>query len=450
MKTNIADIFVDELYAIANADLPDSAVLYAKRCLLDYLGATLAGACAMRQKGNKLLEELGPGLKGSAVIGFGRRADPQTAAFINGLSSHIAELDDGVISGIVHPGAPVFSALLPVAEKEKSSGHSFLKGVIVGYEAVVRLADAIQPSHKKRGYHATATCGTIGAAMGIAIMLGFSKSQIKNALSTAIVSAAGTLKVLEDDSELKPFNVGQAAINGVLAACLAKTGFAGPSDAFSGTAGFFSMMADEYDVSHLKNAHAHAWGIERVYVKPYAACRYCHPAIEAALSIRSAHSIAPESIESVRVATYLWAVAKHDHTHVNGTSSAKMSIPYSVAVALVCGTAGLNEYADECIYNPAIIALAKKVSVRADDNLTAMFPQKSPAVVEIKTITGESYVKRIDCPKGEPENPLSNEELEEKFISLAGYGGKTEKGSREIITMIWDVEKSLHNIFTRL
>ena len=166
--------------------------------------------------------------------------------------------------------------------------------------------------------------------------------------------------------------------------------------------------------------------------------------------MREGHSLRSEMVESVKVATYELAVAKHDHTIINGISSAKMSIPYSTAVALVIGKAGIGEYSDECIANSEIVALAKKVTVQSDEELTALFPKYSAAVVEITTVNGNCYRERIESPKGEAEFPLSDREMEEKCASLAMYARKSETESQEIIQTIWDIENNLHNLFALL
>jgi 2-methylcitrate dehydratase PrpD len=369
---------------------------------------------------------------------------------MNGLSSHVAELDDGVRFGTIHPGSPVFSALLPLAEKEKLKGADLLTGIVTGYEAAVRIACAIQPSHKERGYHATGTCGTIGAAMGAAAMLGFSKSQMKETLSLAALSACGSLKVLEDGSELKPFNVGRAAVAGLQAAWMARAGFRGPDDALSGDAGFFSMMTGQVDSSHLERKKGEVLGIEKVYVKPYAACRFCHPAVEAALKIRCDHSVCPEDIKTVNVITHRWAVKNHDHTQIHGVSSAKMSIPYCVAVALVSGKAGMEEFTDERIRQAVIVSLTQKVRVCADEEMTALVPLKWAAIVKIETYNGICYSEKVDLPKGEPEVPLTDHEIEEKFDSLAAYGNKTGEERREIIRIVWNVGEEIHRLYPLL
>ncbi|NWH05800.1 MmgE/PrpD family protein [Desulfobacter latus] len=448
MTVNLTDKFIKDLCCFKDRNSPETVILQAKRCLLDYLGAAFAGAGMLDAKGKKLLQSLGGGQsRDAAVIGFNRKAGIETAVFMNGISAHVAELDDGVISGIVHPGSPIFSALLPVAEKEKVSGKELISGIISGYEAAVRLADAIQPAHKKRGFHGTGTCGTIGAAMGIGTMLGFSETQMKSAVSAAAVTASGSLKVLEDESELKPFNVGRAASGGFLAAIMAQAGFNGPDDVFSGDRGFLHMMGSSYDLAQLENSVNGVFKIEKVYIKPFASCRYTHPAVDAVLRIRTEHPISPETIASVKVKTYFWAVANHDHTTISGPSSAKMSIPYSVAVALITGKAGLEEFSEKYVNNSEISALTQKIMVEPDEKLTELFPRKTAAIVDILTRDGNCYSARIDCPKGEPENPLSNSELEEKFISLATFGNKTPKEINKIIETVWQLETRLPELF---
>lgn len=447
LTNNLTDRFIDDLYALTQSIFSDELLHQAKRCLLDYLGVAISGADMLKNKGENLFEAFGEKESQSTLIGYNKKTSIELAAFINGLSSHVAELDDGVNSGIVHPGAPVISALLAIAEQRKVAAYDLLVGVIIGYETTIRLANAIQPFHKKRGFHATGTCGTIGAAMGIAAMLHFSKSQMKSAFSAAAVSASGTLKVLEDDSELKPYNVGRAANNGILSAFMALSGFDGPLDVLSGQSGFLSVFTDQYDLSGLSHFLDKRRSITEIYIKPYAACRYCHPAIEAAIKLNGQIKGDAHLITSVQVKTYELAVNKHDHTSIEGISSAKMSIPYSVAVSLVNGKAAIDDFSMDYINNPTISSLTKKVEIVSSDELTALFPKKCSAIVEVQTKDGRSYTERIDFPKGEPENPLSDIELEEKFISLAQFSNKPKEEYLQIIKCVWNLQDNLQNLF---
>ena len=438
LNDNLADKFIDELYELTQTSIPESAILQARWCLLDYLGVTLAGAKILEKKVCRFLDFFGFVQGNSTVIGIERKANLQNAVLMNGLCAHVAELDDGERVGMMHPGAPVISALLSVAEQQKISGEKLLLGIVVGYEAALRIAGAIQPSTKDRGYHATGTCGTIGAAMGIAGALGFSKAQMKDALSSAATGASGILTVIHGESELKPFNAGQAALSGLLAAFVARAGFKGPSDVLGGERGFLSVMADQVDASSLSKFDEAVFLIENIYVKPYAACRHCHSAIDAVLKIRSEHDVKLEDVQKIKVRTYRWAIGGHEHTKIEGGSSAKMSIPYSVAVAFVTGKAGLNEFLPQWFGNVEVLSLAQKVDVCSDEELTLLVPKKRTAIVEITTHDNSCYTARVDLPKGEPETLLTEEEMADKFISLARLGGVSSAHANEIKQCIFD------------
>lgn len=448
--TNITDEFIEGIYKLNKNEFSTSLINQAKRCLLDYLGVTLAGAKSLKNKSNEFMDLQNDYSEQNHLIGFNKKSSLKNAMFLNGLSAHYLDFDDGVNSGIIHLGSPIFSALLPLAEKEKISGEQFLKSVILAYETSLRIANAIQPSHKEKGYHATGTCGTIGVAIGIGVALKFSKNQLKDSLSAATVSSSGTLKVLEDASDLKPYNVAKAALMGFISATMSRIGFSGPEDALSGERGFLKMMSDDIDVTHLDLEQGDSFAIEKVYFKPYAACRYCHPSIEASLEIKKHNIINIDNIKMINIETYYWAVNKHDHTNIQGTTSAKMSIPYSVAVALIKGKADLEEFEKEQINDQNILSLTKKVKVKSNKKLTMDFPQKSPAIVEIITKDGSVYTEKVDFPKGEPENPLSENELKEKFISLATYADKTEAEAKEIIKCVWNIENDLNKLFDLL
>lgn len=447
MSINITDQFIDDLYDLSHQDFSVSVLRQFKRCLLDYLGATIAGAFLLKDKNEKILANLGGGNGTATVIGFNRKTNIQNAVFLNGLSSHAAELDDGVRFGMIHPGAPIFSALLPVAEKENLSSSDLFRGAVVGYETAVRLSRAIQPSHYKCGYHPTATCGAIGAAMGIAAMLRFTKSQMKATLSAATISASGTLKVLEGSSELKPFNVGQAASTGLMAAIMARSGFNGPHDSLSGSAGFFNMMSQEFDLVQLETGESKTLGIQQVYVKPYAACRHAHPAIEATLKIRLNHRLLTENISKIIISTYDSVIGRHDHKKIFGISSAKMSIPFSVAVALKTGRAGIEEFNDENINDLEICSLIEKIEIYSDKVLSKLVPGKRVAIVEISTSKGLCFNERVDHAWGEPENPLTDNEIIEKFSSLATYAHKSQTEGHKIIQIVWNLESDLQDLF---
>lgn len=403
-------------------------------CFIDYLGCQIAGRKYLNEKVNKFFITKG---ESSSLI----------SALQYGINAHVLELDDGHRIGMVHPGAPVISALLAIAEKQPVLSNDFFRGIVVGYDVAIRLACAIQPGHKLKGYHTTGTCGTVGAAMGIAAMLNFDFEQTKSAFSAATTSAAGILEMIDGDTQMKPYNAGRAAMDGVAAAYIGEARFKSPDDALGGKRGFLNVMTDEPKLQYITDFSQGAYMIESIYRKPYAACRHCHPAIEAALRLHELKGFDIEKIKQIHVSTYKLAVEGHDHTQIGGSNSAKMSIPYSLAVALCTGKAGMDEFTDEQIQDPRVLNVAKKVSVTANDELSALCPQKRVAIVIVETDKGE-YVERVDYPKGEPENPLSPKELEEKFYGLAMYGGLTNAECDELIEEIGKNEFSINKIMT--
>lgn len=434
-SNNLTDIFIDSIYAIKQEYFSESTEKKVRECLLDYIGVTFAGAKILKKKEDNILTIL-EDTSTSPIIGFNRKSALPNSILINGLSSHVLELDDGVRYGAIHPGAPIFSALLPIAEKNNVNWEKFLLGVITGYETSIRLATSIQPFHYNAGYHPTSTCCTPGVSVGIAMMLGLSKAQVKDAFSVAVISAAGTLKVLEDISELKPFNIGRASLIGFYATMMAQSEFKGPKDVLSGDTGFLSMMASEYDERLLFRSKNDILNIHKVYIKPYASCRHTHPAIEACLKLRDKYSISFHEIKDISVITYKGVIGKHDAKQIYGESSAKMSIPFSVAVSLFTGKAGINEFASPYTSDEFILELTKRVTVVPDEELSLLVPHKRVAIVKIETKDGCCIEERVEYPKGEPENALSEKDLCDKFYSMTSFGGMPNKMSEEIVELI--------------
>lgn len=437
MASDVTGNFVRSLESMELEKLPDRVIRAAKRGFLDYLGAVFSGEAQLRKKSEQLSSTLGAGSGHVTLLGSGRRVDFSSAVFLNGFHSHFSESDDGVIAGIIHPGTVLFSALLPWAEVRRVQGEAFLRGIVMGYETSVRLAKAVQPTHKALGYHATATCGGVGAAYAICSMLGETHQVRKDAVSSALVRAGGSLKALEDGSELKPANSAHAALIGHTAAALSIAGFAGPADALSGRNGFASLMGRGSDLANLEGSEGGRYLIEDVYLKPYASCRYSHTAIDAALKLKSNYLLESSDIDSVSVFTSPQAISGHEQQEIISPSSAKMSIPISVAVALVYGRAGVRQFTPGLLSRPEVISLARRTYVRGDDSYSHGFPSRNPAEVVVDLADGSSVRQVVEFPKGDPQVPLSDDELSQKFLDLAGFAGVDRATAEEIVAGIW-------------
>ena len=445
----MTDLFLKILRNFSINSIPENIFAQAQNCFLDYLACTLAGAKFFFEKDLAYIDSLDSGNGEVSVLGLQRKCTLQTAALINGMNSHIMELDDGHRKGAVHVGGTIFSALLPVAEQENLTIRDFLYGTIIGYEVTIRLACAIQPGNKLRGYHATGTCGTIGATMAIAAALHFDFDQMKSAFSAAVTSAAGVLEMQEDNADMKPLNVGRAAMDAIAAAYLGKARFKAPADALGGKRGFLKVMTDEPKTSFLKDFDSSSFGIMSIYNKPYASCRHTHSAIDAAITIRKKNNLNFKSINSILVETYKLAIAGHDHTKISGISSAKMSTPYSVAIALITGNAGLDAFSEKYVTDKDVLNLTSKVKVIEKEELSALSPQKRASIVTVNA-NGEKFTERSDYPKGEPENPLTEEEFKQKLYGLFKFAELDCKLYDKLSYMTYkdDVEiKEILNVF---
>ncbi len=409
---NITEAFTDYLFRKAG-QITGSIRERAEACRLDTLSVTEAGAAKNRARWEPLLRRLpqGPAL----LVGYPERADCRTAALINGFNAHALELDDGQRFAMIHLGASVVSAILAASAVHEMGEEQILGGIVMGYEAACRTAITMQPSHKNRGFHAAGTCGTIGAAVGTAFALGLGRGQMKRVLTCAAGSAAGMLEMQEQGSELKPYNLGRAAMDGLAAAETGLALFETPEDILGGERGFFRSFADAFDPEKLL-AETDYFEIERIYVKPYASCRHSHSAVEAAIRLHG--ELDPAQIDRVEVRSYRLGVRGHDHSEIRGVASAKLSTPYAVAAGLLYGRADLRVFEP---LDEAALTLAKRVEVLEDPELTRESPQKRVAVVSVRLLDGSCRSARVDYAKGEPENPMTPAELEEKRRLLSAY-----------------------------
>ncbi len=438
--------FLEMIDRLWNAPIPEEVIARARRSLLDYLAVTCAGAEFQKDKLEKYWEFVQPEEGKFRAIGTGKDLVLKEAVFLNGLNGHALDFDDGTNSGIIHLGSPIFSLLLPLAQRYGKSVDEVLKAAITGYEASYTMAVSIQPGHKAMGYHATGTCGTLGATIAASYMLGFSDEERFQAFASACVAASGMLKVLDDGSELKPYNVAKTALLSLTALQLGKSGFKGHADPLGGR-GFFKMMTGKEDVE-LKPVFLNGtYAIMKSYTKPYASCRYTHPAVEAAIHLRP--SVMVSEVEEIDIKTYDLAVSGHDHTDIPGSYSAKMSIPYATAAGLMYGKAGLQEFSEDAVKGEAILSLTKKIHVSADEELSKVFPGIQAAIVTIKTRDGE-YTDRVDFPKGEPENPLDDKEFRDRYDGLMSYAGVDGAVSSEVFNTVYKSNATVNELVKNL
>ncbi len=426
------DFFLNQIERIASRivsnkeDGMTSVQSRARESLLDYLAVTLAGAYFQKKKINRYMQLAHPEAGDVKAIGIGKLALKE-AVFLNGINGHALDLDDGIIDGIIHPGAPIFSLLLPLAERYDKAIYDVLTAAIIGYETSYMIATTIQPYNKNLGYHATATCGILGTALSACYMLELNENVRFNAFSAACSSATGALSAQDEGSELKPYNVGMTALLALTSIQMAMAGFKGNPDPLGSHRGYIKMMTGRTDIGIKTADQDESYAIMKAYTKPYASCRYTHPAVEAAIFLRE--SINPDEVDKILIRTYKFAVDGHDHVEISGSYSAKMSIPYSFAVSFLCGKAGLTEFSEEYICRNDILRFIRCIKVEADETLSAFFPRKQSAIVTVRKKNGTEIIHRVDIPKGEPNNPISAKEFKERFFGLMDYA-KNSNGDK--------------------
>lgn len=405
--------------ALSFAQLPPDAVEKARICLLDYLGSTYVGSRSREAVLlGKFIQKIG-GKPQATVIGMkGRKSSMPLAALINGTSCHAYELDDAhrYATGL-HPGATTIPAVMAVGEYVSASKEDLLTAIVAGYEVSGRVGRAINPSHRYRGFHSTGTVGSLGAAAGAAKILGLDTPKTAWALGIAGSMAGGIFEFLSEGSMNKLLHAGHAAFSGVTAALLAQDGFTGPTSVLEGKEGFCKAFADEYDIQLLTEKLGSRYEMGYTYFKRHASCGQSFAAIDAITGLRPALSNKIDAIRRITIRSYR-AAAVLNEKQPDTIRKAKFSIPFVIALVLIKGSAGYFDFTLENMHDPEILRLAKLIDVYEDKEISAAFPAKRTAVVEIELDGGERLSRQVDIPRGMPENPLDEAELREKFDSL--------------------------------
>ncbi len=411
----------DFICATSYADLSAAVVHAAKLCLLDLVGVALAG---VRERVTAIAHET-IGAAGGApqvtVWGFDRRAPIPMAAMLNAVSGHAIDMDDGHRFANGHPGVVTIPPAVALAEHANLGGRELIEAVVVGYELFIRLGSALNPDLLQRGFHTTATVGSIASGAAAAKLLRLSGPQTAQALSLAALQSAGLLEVLTSGESGKSFQVGKAAQSGILAGLMARGGADGPERAFEGEKGFFNAFSGKaVDADEFCQAFGRGFGIPGVYFKRHAACRHIHAALDALAEIAAAAPLAPEAIEAIDVETY--SIACNLTGHVASAESAlaaKFSTPIALGLYLVLGRSDAQVFTRANVADARVQRIAGRVTVRVDPSRDAMLPDRRSARVTVRTAAG-SLQKEVFYSKGEPEFPMTDAEMQAKFEANAG------------------------------
>ena len=400
-------------------DCPAEAVEAARRAILDCLGVMLAGSV---EPAARLVTDVARAEGGSplaTVVGTPLRTGAVWAALANGTAAHALDFDDTNFAMMGHPSAPVLAAALAAGELTLADGRALVHAFLLGFEVETTMAAVMNPPHYEKGFHATGTLGTMGAAAAAGRLLGLDPGQTRAALALAASQASGLKENF--GTMTKPFHAGHAARSGVLAALLAREGFTASEQAIEGPQGYFAVLgAGKREEQHLESLGA-PWKIltSGVAVKPYPSCACTHSIIESALELQRTHRITPEQIAEVTVGVHAAVPRILIHSRPRSGLEAKFSGEFSAAAALCEGRVGMATFRDDKTDDPAIAKLMRRVRLVVDPEIPGDMERHMWTRVTVRFQDGREVSIAPRPVPGHPELPLSKDQLREKFMDCA-------------------------------
>jgi 2-methylcitrate dehydratase PrpD len=432
------------------ADIPKEVAYLGKRSVLDGIGLALAGAASETGEiTRKYLRALGfVGEGGGTVIGSDLNVPPRFAAFANGISIHaddyddtqLAVLKDRVYGLLTHPTAPALPPALAIAERDRRSGADLMLAYQVGVEVECKVAEAIHPRHYQTGFHSTATCGSIGAAAAAAKLLGLDREATRRALAIGATQAGGLRENF--GTMTKPFHAGRAAENGVVAAEIAALGFTASPTALEADRGFFRAAGGGFNPEMISGHLGKPWTFHSpgVSIKPHPSGSLTHPGMAVMMELIAKHDIRPQQVKRVAVGTNHNMPNALIHHRPKNELQAKFSMEFCMAILLLERKAGLEQFTDKIVNRADVQAMIEKVEFGVHPEAEAAGFDKMTTIIEIELADGRVVKGQADFGKGSPANPMTDEELAEKFRQCAAWGGLDAAKTKAILDLVWKIE----------
>lgn len=438
LSSSYADFILNTRYD----QLKPEVIQQAKKLILDLVGVSLVGYQTMEfpRLVVQYLASLG-GIPEATIFQTKNKFPAINAVFANAACAHAIDMDDGHRFGALHPGTVIIPAALGTAELCGATTKEMITGVVVGYEVMIRVGAAINPSSLNRGFHATGITGTFGAAATAASIMNLGREEIVGAFGMAGLQSAGVLQINHDveGAKVKPINPARAATSGLFSCIMARKGARGPLKIFEGEDGFLKAFTDDVKEEMLTRDLGKTFEICNAYIKFYAACRHVHACVDAALEAFHRNPIQISEIKKISVETYPAAIRLAGMTDVTTPSAGRFSIPFSVALALVKKRAGAEEYSEENIENTEIQSLSRKVEFSVGEKWEKSYPNKRGATVRIIDQNDREGSAEVELAKGEPENPATWEEIYGKFY-VNTTSLISERGARALADVILNLE----------
>ena len=425
-------------------DVPEEVRKTVRLLLLDNLGAALGAAKAPLPGAVAGVYLPLAGEKGRVSLwGRGTKAPLTTAVFLNALAGDALGLDDLHTGSKTHIGVVVIPAAWGLAEQLGCSGEELLLAVVCGYEAMARVGKALGvSSHRKQGWHATATAGTFGAAAACGKLLGLDEEEMTSALGLAGSQSFGVWAFLGDGTNSKSLNPARAAVSGCEAALLAKAGMTGPEHILTAPdGGLLTAMTREGDAAQAAKDLGTAWEILQMDNRPYPCARSTHGAVDGALALRREHRLSPGEIDWVWVDTYQVGFQQcgcgEGSLRPRTPAQAKFSTPYCVACGLLYGEVGLPHFTPEWILKPEIREFLPRIAVTEDSGLTGAYPRHWGSRVTVECRDGRRLSVEVTDASGSVDNPLTQEQVQAKALGLIreSHGEKAEAIAEAILAL---------------
>lgn len=421
MKETVFEQIASFVSTTKYEDLPQEVIKVSKDALIDYVGVTIAGASQNSVKASLAYAKYSSQKEEATIFGHQCKSSVEFAAMVNATASHVLDYDDVSWATIGHPTVVVAPVCFAMAEKYHRTGKEMIHAYALAVEAMHKLADLTMPSVSEKGWHTTPVYGVFGAVIAGALLKGSSKEEIINALGLGASKASGIRANFGTDT--KSYHAGMACYNGLEALYLSHFGMCSSSKSFEDMDGFMQTFAGICD-ENLTLKLAKPWDlIDRGLVfKQYPCCSGSHPAADLIKEMHDKHNFELEEIEHIHVGCSLLAPKELKCDFPNTALEAKFSMRYAVASMLVFGGLGLEEFLDEKVQCTQVQELMSKIDVKVDEEFKKLgFIGTSPAYIKITLSTGEIFSDRSMLAKGNPEKPLSLEEIKQKFFTCTKH-----------------------------
>lgn len=409
-------------------DLPDDVVHQAVRCLVDWIGCTVAGSATA--EGRRVRAGIGAldggdGSRTAAIVGSPQRATMGYAALANGIAAHVLDFDDTFNPDrtTIHGSAPLWPAIVAAAEAVPVPGATAIEAFVAGFEVQTRVAVAAGPGHYDAGWHVTGTVGHVGAAVATARLLGLSAQQTLAALGTGATQAAG-MKVVYG-SMGKSLHPGKAAMDGLLSGFLARDGFTSSAEPLEGHRGFLHLFSPDPVAARALEGLGERWYLPRDGFKPYACGSLTHPPAQALLELRAQHNLTAADVDSVDAYVHDYVKTTTGLADPRTGLEGKFSISHVLAVALADGAALVDQFTDDRVADPEVASLRDRVRVHVDAG-----QHKDSARVVLTLRDGRTLERHVAHNLGTPDNPMTDDQLQEKLLGLVAPVLGAERAAR--------------------